>query len=648
MSNLSVVVAGVPALASALEGTGQFQAVHTAATTGELIRTVSGPELRGVAKNDVVFVFGDTITVDDDRFPLKTVVQKLTAGGWRVLVVALSAKAADVVRANPSAGLLQLPLTTNVVLGAMAGFNLPLEPVDNGFAELDLIGNAHGSFGSPAAPAPSFGTPAEPAPAPKASSWTAPKEPAAEPAPSFGSPAVPAPSFGSPAAPAPSFGTPAEPAPAPKASSWTAPKEPAAEPAPSFGSPAAPAPAPSFGTPQAWTPAPPAETAQAGWGATAAPAAPAQAGWGPPTEAPVQAEDWSSPARRSLSSFSDGPAAPVAPEVPAFGGWGATPSTPALDEHTAGPASWAAAPGGGPVARPGGYQPESGLATRRGMVLTTAVSKGGTGKSSLTINLAAFMALKVRAEGKTVCIIDTNFQQADTGKYLDVYTPNIMAVANDPTMLARERIREALVHKPQYNLSALLGPATSDEGNPQWITARLYSEILELLREQYDYIFIDTPVAEKFHSIFSEFALPKADFIIVPVAPSLATLHNADNWLRSAVTAPRHANGAGVDPSKIGVVLNRAEDNIGCSEEDVRANMARWNFLGSIPETTEWKLANNRFEIVATKNYTELSEAFATVLYAATEEPVLLETLQGKKEEKTGIMGKLKGMFKSR
>lgn len=292
----------------------------------------------------------------------------------------------------------------------------------------------------------------------------------------------------------------------------------------------------------------------------------------------------------------------------------------------------------GPVARRDAYTAAPALAARRGFVITIASAKGGVGKSSLTLNLGAFLGMRLRSMGKTVCVIDSSFQQADAGKYLDVFKPNINTIANDPSYMTRERILQGLVTKPEYNLSVLLGPATPDEGNPLNINSMLYSEILDLLKFHFDYLVIDTPVAEKYHDIFTNFALKRADYIVVPVAPSFPTLHNNDNWLQHAVTLPRHAGGAGLDPSQIGIVLNREEDGIGCSVDDVRMTMARWNFLGSIPETKEWKLANNRNELVAPKNYAELNQAFATVLYAATGEPALMHNVEPP-QKRGGIAG---------
>jgi len=250
----------------------------------------------------------------------------------------------------------------------------------------------------------------------------------------------------------------------------------------------------------------------------------------------------------------------------------------------------------------------------------------------------------MRSKGKTVAILDSNFQQADTGKYLNVFSPNIQDLLNDPSGMHPDRITNFMVHKPQLNLSAMLGPATPDTANPVHFTGRRYSQVLEAMKPNYDYIIIDTPVAEFYHDLFEDFALPQANYIMIAAAPNIPTLQNTDAWLRQ-VTAPVAANGMGINRDNIGVVLNRSEEGIGCSEDEVRRNLAEWNYLGAIPESKEWKYANNAGEIVATKNYQEINGAFARILAGATGEHWLVEdgipeTIQ---EKKGGFMSRFRG-----
>ena len=65
-------------------------------------------------------------------------------------------------------------------------------------------------------------------------------------------------------------------------------------------------------------------------------------------------------------------------------------------------------------------------------------------------------------------------------------------------------------------------------------------------------------------------------------------------------------------------------DIVGCDELEVQKSMARWNYLGAIPETSEWKLANNKNELVVTKQYANINNALTAILYRATGEPSLI------------------------
>jgi septum formation inhibitor-activating ATPase MinD len=100
------------------------------------------------------------------------------------------------------------------------------------------------------------------------------------------------------------------------------------------------------------------------------------------------------------------------------------------------------------------------------------------------------------------------------------------------------------------------------------------------------------------------------------------------------LVADRYAGGFGVDPNKIGYILNQEQDGIACSEEDVRQMLARWRYLGKIPMSTEWIKAVNRYELIATKNYVELNMMFDQILYQLTNEPVFVpaEPVQQKRK----------------
>jgi MinD-like ATPase involved in chromosome partitioning or flagellar assembly len=570
---LTVVVAGLPALAGAMDRSRLFRQVIDVRSTSQLRNSVAA--VKGLPKEEVVFVFADTLAADIPNVPVSQLVSRLAQSGYPVVVAALSPQGVEIVRANPQTGLLAVPpLTLNAALAAISGLSTvgTIPPHAGGYDELSLTGT--GSVAHD--PLTSAATTQTPAPV------AAPVE-----APAFRTPALssdnPAPSFQ-----VPSFG--AKPAPA---------AEPVRNETPSFTAPVERAPQSAFG-PSFTTPANPAAAA-------------------PSTQpAPVSAPAFERPA--------------AATETPAF-------QTPAFGSS----GGFGSEQQGfsGPVNR-SGYQASMPKGERRGMVITVAVPKGGAGKSSLSLNLAAFLGMTLRAEGKKICIVDLNYQQADIGKYLGRFAPNVLDFVQDPRYLHEDLVLEKLVHRDDINISALLGPPNPNDGNPAWMTPKLYNDLIDLLKKHYDVILLDCPVAERFLPIMQQVALPRADFVAVPVNPNVATLLNTANWLRQAVNASAHEGGAGISLEKVGIVLNRAKDNIDCSEDDVRAALASWRFLGSIPETDEWQRANNRNEIVATYNYVELQEAFAEVLYEITGESALLAHTTGPRQSNDGVLAKLR------
>ena len=274
-------------------------------------------------------------------------------------------------------------------------------------------------------------------------------------------------------------------------------------------------------------------------------------------------------------------------------------------------------------------------------MISICVAKGGAGKSSLTVNMGVWLALKLSQTGRKVCIVDANWQQADVGKQIGAHTPNIYDLALAPQHLNPTDIYRYLLEKPEWNTHFLLGPARLDQANPTWITPQLYSRSVEALKQEFDYIFVDTPVAEPHHSLFSSFILTKSDFLLVPVNPSWKTIYNADTWLDSITKNTASTTAAGFPKDRIGIVLNRAEEDINFDEETVVRELSSWQYLGKIPDSKEWRRAENNGELIATRNLPEISSAFTSILYRITGEENLNAIItQPTASRKKGLWGR--------
>ena len=622
-ADITLVVGGFPQLAEALRASGRVAKVHAPDTTEELRDLITAGALKGAHKDSTVFIFADTLTVNTPQ-NLNKLVGALLALDYPVIIAAASPHAHDLIGSNPSAGLIEGPFTANTAIGAISGLGLgPLEPDPDGFEQLDI----HNEPGKPASrdndndragsgggsgsgggwnTAPTTTAPAAPKQAPKQAPTTtasaAPKQ-APKQAPTTTASAAPK----------------QAPKQAPTTTASAAPKQapPASEPAPA-------APKPDWTVPAKTEPATP----------------------------PTAPDRWNKP---DPGTAETGPTAAAAPTA-------AQPKKIAFPVPKAGPLPFPGGPAPSHNApnQPGGLvlpQTEQGQPPQRrqGWVVAVSSPKGGTGKSGLTLNLAAYCGLRLQAENKKVCIIDTNFQQPDIGKMLGQYYPTIADIVRDKSSIHPDRIENYLVHRSEINVSGLLGPARVDEADPTFINARLYVRILEVLREIYDIIFLDTPVAELYHDIFRGLVLPQADYLIVPVAPSMHTLYDADNWLQ-AITQPKHAGGDNVNPDRVGVILNQAQEGVGCSEEEVRRELASWRYIGAIPYTKEWIKAGNHREIVATKNYHELNEAFSRILWWATGEEAFRNDPNNQTRSDSGVatpsnglnLGRFKRLLKRR
>jgi chromosome partitioning protein len=142
-------------------------------------------------------------------------------------------------------------------------------------------------------------------------------------------------------------------------------------------------------------------------------------------------------------------------------------------------------------------------------VVTFSIFKGGTAKTTSTVNTAAALAQK----GKKVLVVDLD-QQASATRYLDLdpdASPNLyevfMGVQQAPLA----------IRKTKHNIDVLSSHvlmAAIEEALEPGDETRL-SDIIMPLRAEYDFILIDTPPGK---AMLAFNGLAAADLILIPAS----------------------------------------------------------------------------------------------------------------------------------
>lgn len=149
------------------------------------------------------------------------------------------------------------------------------------------------------------------------------------------------------------------------------------------------------------------------------------------------------------------------------------------------------------------------------MIISVASQKGGTGKTSTSISLAAGLAYK----GKHVLLVDID-SQANSSKVL---LPHYADIPKDQTVFQTILAKKPLViHNTQvHNLELVPSHILLSNTDVELTTAidhreaRLKNE-LEKVKDSFDYIFIDCPPALSWLTIN---AFTASDKVLVVVAP---------------------------------------------------------------------------------------------------------------------------------
>ncbi|HEX4190692.1 MAG TPA: P-loop NTPase [Marmoricola sp.] len=190
---------------------------------------------------------------------------------------------------------------------------------------------------------------------------------------------------------------------------------------------------------------------------------------------------------------------------------------------------------------------------REGKVITVFSPKGGVGKTTVAVNLAVALSNKNTSK---VCLVDLDLAFGDVAITLQVIPDHTIAEAVD----AEEHLDFALLETllTVHDSCSILAAPTHPEAKDR-ITPALIRRVLQILREQFDYVVLDTAPAFDDQVLH---AFDETDECILVATLDVPTVKNVKVAIETLdalelVEGHRH------------LLLNRADDEVGLSAQVV-------------------------------------------------------------------------------
>jgi len=218
-----------------------------------------------------------------------------------------------------------------------------------------------------------------------------------------------------------------------------------------------------------------------------------------------------------------------------------------------------------------------GGAAHTGRVITVFAPKGGVGKTTTAVNLA--LAISDRGARK-VCLIDLDLAFGDVAITMQLFPSHTIEEAIGGEEHIDDNLVQSLLTRHEDSLMVLAAPSLPDARDR--VTSRLVSRMLRTLKQQFDYVVIDT--APNFDEQTLQ-ALDETDECVIITTLDVPTLKNVKVALEtldllSIAVDHRH------------LVLNRADDEVGIGPDKVEQILGM-KVTAPIPSSVEVAAATN-------------------------------------------------------
>jgi pilus assembly protein CpaE len=220
----------------------------------------------------------------------------------------------------------------------------------------------------------------------------------------------------------------------------------------------------------------------------------------------------------------------------------------------------------------------------KGKIVTVYSPKGGTGCTTLAVNLA----LTLNNEDTRVALVDGNLQFGDVAVFINEQGKNtIIDLAPRADELDPEIVEEVMLKHAASGMHVLAAPSRPEYADK--VSSGQFSKVLEYLRQMYAYVVVDTA------SLLTDVtlaAIDVSDLIVLVTTQDIPSIKNCRLFLDLLQTL-------GIERDRVLFIMNRYDKRINITPDRVTENLKQ-EIVSVIPfdEQTTTKAVNRGIPFV--------------------------------------------------
>jgi pilus assembly protein CpaE len=200
----------------------------------------------------------------------------------------------------------------------------------------------------------------------------------------------------------------------------------------------------------------------------------------------------------------------------------------------------------------------AGLPVTRGKVIVVYSPKGGTGCTTIAVNLA----IALHNDDTRTVLVDGNLQFGDVAVFLNEQGKNtILDLATRADELDPEIVESVMIRHGASGMHVLASPTRPEQA--EGVSGDQFAKLLDYLRQLYAYVVVDAP------SLLTDVnlaAIDSSDIIVLIATQEIPSIKNARLFLDLSVTL-------GINRQRIVFVMNRYDKRIAITPERVGENL---------------------------------------------------------------------------